>query len=310
MENSSIAHSIQVMNQDFIRLDHFDGENFTRWQEKMKFFLTTFHIAYLLEDDLEVIPEEKADDFEALKEKRKKRKEVDYLCRGHILNALGNSVYNTYRNIGTAKELWIALDNKYRIEEASNQKFLIGNFMDYKIKENKSIMTQIHELLNIVSDIKAAGVNLDESFLVGVIISKLPPSWNGYKKKLKHEEKSHTLESLQRHLRIEKDSRIRESKDEQTDAISKANFVEDEKSNNNFLKPRNNTQFKKNAKNKNKKRIKKIVISVIIPVIWLETVVKGKKVSRIREIKQTWPKKNLLLLCVRPMPLVQIAGGG
>ena len=69
----------------------------------MKFFLTTFHLAYLLEDDLEVIPEEKPDDSEELKEKRKKRKDADYLCRGHILNALENSVYNAYRHVDNAK---------------------------------------------------------------------------------------------------------------------------------------------------------------------------------------------------------------
>ncbi|KAK0571806.1 hypothetical protein LWI29_021874 [Acer saccharum] len=229
MEESTVAQSIQVMNQDLIRLERFDGENFTRWQEKVKFFLTAFHLAHILADDLETIPEEKADDSKELKEKRKKRKEEDYLCRGHILNALGHTVYNAYRNIGTAKELWTALDNKYRIEEASNQKFLIGNFMDYKMSDSKSIMTQVHELLNVISDLKVAGVNLDESFLVGVIISKLPSSWNGYKKKLKHDEKKHTLESIQRHLRIEEDSRIRESKDEQTDFMSKANVVEETK---------------------------------------------------------------------------------
>ncbi|KAK0599546.1 hypothetical protein LWI29_006218 [Acer saccharum] len=257
MEESTVAQSIQVMNQDLIHLERFDGENFTRWQEKVKFFLTAFHLAHILADDLETIPEEKADDSKELKEKRKKHKEEDYLCRGHILNALGHTVYNAYRNIGTAKELWTALDNKYRIEEASNQKFLIGNFMDYKMSDSKSIMTQVHELLNVISDLKVAGVNLDESFLVGVIISKLPSSWNGYKKKLKHDEKKHTLESIQRHLRIEEDSRIRESKDEQTDFMSKANAVEDGKSNN-YLGPKNTNQFKNHHQNKkkNQKKIK------------------------------------------------------
>lgn len=106
MQSSSVVNSIQVMNQDFIRLDdHFDGENFTRWQENKNIFLTTFHLAYLLENDLEVILEEKPNDFKELKEKRKKRKEADYLCCGHILNALGNSINNAYRNTRTAKEL-------------------------------------------------------------------------------------------------------------------------------------------------------------------------------------------------------------
>jgi hypothetical protein len=43
------------MNQDVIHLDHFDGQNFIRWQQKMLFFLTTLKLAYNLEDDLEDI---------------------------------------------------------------------------------------------------------------------------------------------------------------------------------------------------------------------------------------------------------------
>jgi hypothetical protein len=38
---------IKVMNQDFVCLDCFDGQNFIRWQQKM-FFLTTLKFAYNL----------------------------------------------------------------------------------------------------------------------------------------------------------------------------------------------------------------------------------------------------------------------
>ncbi|KAK1561144.1 hypothetical protein Q3G72_034948 [Acer saccharum] len=104
--SSTVANSIQFMNQD-LRL----------------FWVTSWR----------AIPREKPDDSDELKQKRRKRKEADYLCCGHILNALGNSVYNAHWNIVTAKELWTALDLKYRIKEASNQKFLISNFMEFKI---------------------------------------------------------------------------------------------------------------------------------------------------------------------------------
>ncbi|KAK2658320.1 hypothetical protein Ddye_004853 [Dipteronia dyeriana] len=119
MEESAVAQYIQVKNQDLIRLEQFDRKKFTRRQEKVKFFLTMFHLADMLKDDLEATPDEKVDDSKELNEKRKKPKEEDYLCRGHILNALGHVVYNAYRNIGTTKELWTALDNKYCMGEAN-----------------------------------------------------------------------------------------------------------------------------------------------------------------------------------------------
>ncbi|XP_022889279.1 uncharacterized protein LOC111404750 [Olea europaea var. sylvestris] len=185
--NEFVAPSIQVMNQDLIRLDRFDGHNYTRWQEKVLFFLTAIKLSYILSDDLAPILEEKADDSDErkkeLQEQRKKRKDDDFLCRGHILNALSDSVYSTHRTIGTTKELWLALDNKYRIEEASNQKFLIGNYFDFKMTDSKSVLTQVHELQLIVSNLKNAEIVLPDAFQVGAIIAKLPSPWNGYKKK-------------------------------------------------------------------------------------------------------------------------------
>ncbi|OVA05080.1 hypothetical protein BVC80_8381g5 [Macleaya cordata] len=56
---------------------------------------------------------------------------------------------------------------------------------------------------NIVSDLKVAEITLPVEFLVGVIIACLPKSWNGYKKKLNHDENKYSIESLLYHLRIE-----------------------------------------------------------------------------------------------------------
>ncbi|KAL6322841.1 hypothetical protein AAG906_020841 [Vitis piasezkii] len=34
------GETIKIMNQDLVRLDRFDGSNFTRWQDKVRFLLT------------------------------------------------------------------------------------------------------------------------------------------------------------------------------------------------------------------------------------------------------------------------------
>ncbi|XP_026396641.1 uncharacterized protein LOC113291307 [Papaver somniferum] len=176
------------------------------------------------------------------------------MCRGHILNALGLNVYNAHRTYGTAKDLWTALENKYKISEASNKKFLICNFMDWKMVDSKSIIDQISDLLLIVNHLKDAGIDLVSSFIVGVIISRLPPSWNSYKKELKHAETDYDLEGLQCHLRIEEDARKRETKDsQQTENHSKINNVQESETSNS-LKVQNDSQFKKQYPNKNGKK--------------------------------------------------------
>jgi hypothetical protein len=44
MEGGSDVTDFKVMNQEFMKLDMFDGTNFTSWQDKMKFLLTTLKI--------------------------------------------------------------------------------------------------------------------------------------------------------------------------------------------------------------------------------------------------------------------------
>lgn len=40
-----------------------------------------------------------SEDSEKLREKHQRRKENDFLCKGHILNGISNSIYDAYRTI-------------------------------------------------------------------------------------------------------------------------------------------------------------------------------------------------------------------
>src|SRR5438270_7030865 len=100
------SESLKFMNQEFAKLDRFDGNNFSRWQDKVKFLLLVLKIAYVLDPNLAPIPEdpnlapipedpvtEQGQEpdkavIEDLNCQRKKRTEDDGLARGHILNTL------------------------------------------------------------------------------------------------------------------------------------------------------------------------------------------------------------------------------
>ena len=111
------GETIKIMNQDLVRLDRFDGFNFTRWQDKVRFLLTALKILYILDTALAPLPEPKEDDTIEVVAKMKMREEDELICRGHILNALFNRVYDLYTNTHSAKEIWEALENKYKAEE-------------------------------------------------------------------------------------------------------------------------------------------------------------------------------------------------
>ena len=85
--------------------------------------------------------------------------------------------------------------------------------------DNVSVLDQVHELQILVNQLRDLSINIPESFQVGVIIAKLPPSWNNFKKKLLHMSEDLTLEQYKQHFRIEKKSRVRD----ETNIDSKVN---------------------------------------------------------------------------------------
>ena len=88
-----------------------------------------------------------------------------------------------------AKELWESLDRKYKPEDARSKKFVVGRFIDYKMVDLKTVISQVRELQVIVHEIHTEGMTLSETFQVATIIEKLPPAWKDFKNYLKHKRK-------------------------------------------------------------------------------------------------------------------------
>nr|GEU52297.1 zinc finger, CCHC-type [Tanacetum cinerariifolium] len=117
---------------------------------------------------------------------RAKWENDDYICRGHILNGMSDSLFDVYTNVESAKELWDSLESKYMAEDSSNKKFLVSNFNNYKMVDSRPVMKQYNELLRIFGQYTQHGLKMDESISVSSIIDKLPPSWKDFKHTLKH----------------------------------------------------------------------------------------------------------------------------
>ncbi|XP_076882866.1 uncharacterized protein LOC143531458 [Bidens hawaiensis] len=132
----------------------------------------------------------------------------DFLCRNYVLNGMVDALYNVYCKAKTAKELWESLDQKYKTEDAGTKKFVVAKFLDFKMIDSKTVMSQVQDLQVILHDIHAEGMSLSETFQVACIIEKLPPSWVDFKNYLKHKRKEMTIEDLVVRLRIKEDNKI------------------------------------------------------------------------------------------------------
>ena len=248
-----------LAQQDVGRLNQFDGTNYTRWKDKMKFLLSTVKVFYVLDANLSPLPAATPEDTEEQKAERGTRENDELTCRGLILNSLTDRLYDLYSPLQTPLEIWTALETKYQNEKRGTDKFLALNYFDFKMTEDKPIMDQVHELQILVSRLKDLEVVIPDAFQIGAILSKLPLSWNNYRKKFLQQSGSFTMEQFQTHLQIECETRIRDEKmsKDKDNAESSMNKTQihmvgaksgnkSEKSKN--LKANNNTGFKKNSK--------------------------------------------------------------
>ena len=135
-------------------------------------------------------------------------------------------MYNVYSQVKTTKELWESLEKKYKTEDASMKKFIVGRFLDYKMVDSKTVTSKVQELQIILHELRPEKMELSESFQVVAIVEKLPLSWKDFKNYLKHKRKEMRLEDLIVRLKIEEDNRVSEKKVGKHPMEPKANLVE------------------------------------------------------------------------------------
>ena len=244
------------MNQDLVRLDYFDGSNFIGWQDKVRFLLKMLKIFYILEFALAPLLESKEDDMPEVVATRKKKEEDELICKGDILNALCDRLYDLYANTHSAREIWVTIKNKYKAEEEGTKKFLISQYIDLEFFDEKPLLPRIHELQVIVNKLKVLKIELPEAFQVGAIVAKLPQSWKGYRKRILHKSEDYSLEEIQKQLRVDDESRSRYKVVEESNVVTnKTNVV----SKPNHLKGKNNNKKHSGnfmGPNKNQKQLK------------------------------------------------------
>nr|GEW85312.1 zinc finger, CCHC-type [Tanacetum cinerariifolium] len=95
--------------------------------------------------------------------RRNKWDNDDYVCRGLILKGMSDPLFDIYQNVKSGKELSDSLEAKYMVVDASSKKFLVSNFINYKMIDSRPIMEQYNELIDFKHTLKH---NKDELILV------------------------------------------------------------------------------------------------------------------------------------------------
>ena len=129
--------------------EKFNGIEIKRWQQKMLFYLTTLNLARFLQEDAPALKENEID--RQVVAAVEAWKHADFLCRNYLLNGLDNTLYNVYRAFNIARELWKSLD-KNKTEDTGLKKFVVGKFLEYKMLDSKTVISQVQDLHVILHD--------------------------------------------------------------------------------------------------------------------------------------------------------------
>ncbi|XP_075104557.1 uncharacterized protein LOC142178600 [Nicotiana tabacum] len=119
--------------------EKFFGVDFKRWQQKMFFYMTTPSLQRFINDDVPVLGEETPEN-----------------------DCLEDGLYNVYSIMKTSRELWNALEKKYNTEDAGLKKFVAAKFLDFKMVDGKSVITQVQELQEMTLEDLIVRLQLEE----------------------------------------------------------------------------------------------------------------------------------------------------
>ncbi|XP_074299326.1 uncharacterized protein LOC141630397 [Silene latifolia] len=209
------------------KMELLDGKNYRRWSEKILFYFSQYEIDYVLfQESQSTQSTEDSSSSEIVKPDPKFAKD-NKTVRSVMLHYMVDNLFDIYCKAKTAKSIWDALETKYGTDDFGTKKYAVARWLKFQITDGKPITDQIHEYENMVSESIGEGMVLCEYMQANVLIEKLPsPSWDEYKKHLRHKKKDMKLQELIGHIKIEDATRNQDRARTNATNIVKANVDE------------------------------------------------------------------------------------
>jgi hypothetical protein len=221
----------------------------------------------------------------------------DNLFRGAIISVLVDNLVDTYLQRKTGKDIYEALEAQYGASDAGVELYVMEQFLDYMMVEDRYVVEQTHEVQALAKELenysKEAPCVLPNKFVAGAIITKLPHSWRDFSTFLKHKRKEFTFDDLIATLDVEEKAREKDTRVKAIASSSSANFVQRGNPNfkNNQNKRKNPSQnapkaTEANGSNKKKRKLRVLAILVAVRITLLQTawIVKIARLQR----QRTW----------------------
>jgi hypothetical protein len=66
--------------------------------------------------------------------------------RGAVISILGENIVDLYLSLTMCKDMWDALEAKFGVSDACNELYVMDQFFDYKMTDERGIVDQAHEI--------------------------------------------------------------------------------------------------------------------------------------------------------------------
>jgi hypothetical protein len=134
--------------------------------------------------------------------------DADVRFRAVLLSVLGDTIVDAYVPLLSGKEMWDA--QRYGVSDAGSELYVMEQFHDYRMIDDRSVVEQAHEIQALVKDLEMHGFELPNKFVVGCMIAKLPPSWTEFAASLKHKRREFDVTQLIGTLDVEDKARAKD----------------------------------------------------------------------------------------------------
>ena len=99
---------------------------------------------------------------------------LDTTFKAALISILGDNIVDSYLSFSNGKDMWDALERKFGVSDAGSELYVMEQFYDYKMVDDRSIVEQAHEIQSLARELEHFTCVLPDKFVAGGIIAKLP----------------------------------------------------------------------------------------------------------------------------------------
>jgi hypothetical protein len=99
-----------------------------------------------------------------------------------LASALSQDNMRRVINCETAYQIWTTLEANYENKSSTERAMLLEQFTSAKIHSIRSIGKDIGEIQALAAKLRNLSVNIDDEFIISIILKALPESFNAWKR--------------------------------------------------------------------------------------------------------------------------------